>query len=281
MNSRKKTFILGLGCQKCGTSWLYQYLAQSQFFCEGFAKEYHVWDALDEPILNRFKVHQKSSFLRRLFFNVGLTKIQSKRYLMQNDPNFYFDYFASLLSNQKFLTADITPSYSALKAERLEKIVRSFDERNITTKAIILLREPLSRMKSAVRFQLDRKINGHGIIDRELNFEAALGQYYVSEHSYIRTRYDKIIAEAQQVFNEDQLYIGFYENMFSPVEISRVSEFLGVDSNSEYAKVKVNKTHSEVELTDIDEIVKAHYADVYDFCFKKFPITKTLWESKK
>ena len=48
----KNTFILGLGFQKCGTSWLYRYLQQSEKFDGGELKEYHIWDAIDIPIMS-------------------------------------------------------------------------------------------------------------------------------------------------------------------------------------------------------------------------------------
>ena len=42
-----KTFLLGVGCQKGGTTWLYDYLATSPQFKHGHRKEYHVFDAID------------------------------------------------------------------------------------------------------------------------------------------------------------------------------------------------------------------------------------------
>jgi len=52
-----KTFLLGLGHQKCGTTWLHEYLDGYPFFEKGFAKEYHVWDYLDIKALH--DQHQK------------------------------------------------------------------------------------------------------------------------------------------------------------------------------------------------------------------------------
>ena len=69
----KNTFILGLGFQKCGTSWLYRYLQQCRKFDGGELKEYHVWDAIDIPLLSYNRVEKpglissmidKSNYLR-------------------------------------------------------------------------------------------------------------------------------------------------------------------------------------------------------------------------
>jgi hypothetical protein len=41
-----KTFLLGVGCQKGGTTWLYRYLTRSPQFVPGYRKEYHLFDSL-------------------------------------------------------------------------------------------------------------------------------------------------------------------------------------------------------------------------------------------
>jgi hypothetical protein len=270
MNEFYKTFILGLGHQKCGTSWVYNYLSQSPRFCKGIAKEYHVWDALDIPL-------QKKNKVKKIWFNSNA--IQTARYAMQNNPNVYFEYFSSLYSSKKSIAADITPSYSGLKANRLEEIKNRFIKRNVQVKAIVLIRDPLSRIKSAVRFNLDRKNYNEGINNGELDFYNALEQYYKSEHCTFRTHYEEIIIEAKKIFGEEELHIGIYENMFTHSEVVRLSNFVGVDLNIEYEKIKVNKTFGTVDETNIDSTIKAYYADVYDFCFNNYPITQELWKN--
>jgi hypothetical protein len=268
MNDTSKTFILGLGHQKCGTSWLYNYLTQSSYFCKGIAKEYHIWDALDIPLLAQNKVDKAWLKYRN---------IQSARYIMQNNPTAYFDYFSSLFSGNHSIAADITPSYCGLKANRLLQIKNDFIKRDIKVKAVILIRDPLSRIKSAVRFNLDRKNYNEGIGNGELNFNNALETYYKSEHCILRTNYEAIITEAKKVFSEEDLYVGIYENMFAHSQVERISKFFGVNVNIEYAAVKVNKTSGITEETNIDSIIKVRYADVYDFCFSNYPMTRELW----
>ena len=45
------TFLLGVGAQKAGTSWLHDQLQRRNDVDFGFLKEYHVFDALE---LERF-----------------------------------------------------------------------------------------------------------------------------------------------------------------------------------------------------------------------------------
>ena len=50
MSEMQKTFLLGVGAQKAGTSWLHDQLNRRRDADFGFLKEYHVFDALElEP----------------------------------------------------------------------------------------------------------------------------------------------------------------------------------------------------------------------------------------
>ena len=100
MNNR--TFLLGVGAQKAGTSWLYQYLIQKNNTNLGFTKEYHIWDAVNIPECNNLKA--------KLSLPLPDNKI-IKIWLMQNIGWYYFRYFRSLLETENInLTADIGPS---------------------------------------------------------------------------------------------------------------------------------------------------------------------------
>lgn len=262
-------FLLGLGHQKCGTTWLHSYLSQSPSFDGGFEKEYHIWDSLDVAC-------SQSKLLTWVDIIKG--RNQRKRYKMQRSDAFYFDYFDSLYKNDITLSADITPFYSSLGVSRLGYIKKQFAQRNIIVKPVILIRDPINRIKSAVRFNLDRNRYCEGVKLGETNFLRALSQYYKSEDCLLRTSYNKTISNAYSIFGESDVYVGIYESMFDIAEIERFSEFVGVPVKGELANVYVNKTKNQVEedLALESEIKKA-YSDVYEYCYDKFPNTKSLW----
>lgn len=269
MGQQEKTFVLGLGHQKCGTTWVHSYLSTSPNFAKGAFKEFHIWDRLDIELL-RPNLTKK----RPRLFSKDRDAI---RYKMQHHPAYYYKYFANLLVEPKHITADITPSYSGLKSKRLAAIKHNFRDKGIRVKAVIHMREPLSRIKSAVRYNLDRGNYNEGISRGQQDFGAALSEYYKTEDCILRTRYGNIISEARNVFSEEDLYIGVYENMFTKEEILRLSDFLGVPANYEHSKVKVNKTRNAIEETHLDATIKEFYGDVYSYCFENFPKTKYLW----
>ena len=268
-----KKFILGLGNQKCGTSWLYSYLQQFNNFDEGFWKECRIWDAIDIKESKRFKISP---------FDLKILKIGSvhyKRFRMQNSKSYYFDYFNSLYNDKINITADITPSYAGLSVERLKTIKSQFELRKIEVKPIILIRDPLNRIKSAVRSNLDKKNYFEGIKPGETNFINALDQYYKSNHCKQYTYYHYTIKNAFDVFDKNKVYVGIYENMFSENKINELSSFLGVGPNYNFAKIYINKTQNEVFETEIDDKVKKFYSEVYDYCYKVLPSTFELWNS--
>lgn len=270
----KRTFILGLGNQKCGTSWLHKYLCQSNKFVKGFTKEFHVWDRRDISLFSDKKMHLSL----RTLISPKRHQLRYQRYRMKNSDDYYFSYFDKLMSGKKAVSADITPSYCGLKARRLEYIQQKFAEKEIDTKVVILVREPLSRIKSAVRMNLDGGNYSEGIKLNETNFESALIQYFKTEYCSIRTKYENIITEAESVFSSDSIYIGFYENMFEKSEVERLSKFLQIEPKFDFAKVKVNKARNAVSDTDADFKVKAYYADTYEYFYNNHPISKELWE---
>ena len=271
--SSDRVFILGLGFQKCGTSWIYDYLKQSRYFDGGFDKEYHIWDAIDVPLL-KYNLEDKPGFLGRAFDSDRM-----KRYNMQSNENAYFEYFNSLYRGDVSITGDITPSYSALSKSRMASIISNFRDKGVSCKALLLIRDPIDRIKSAVRYNLDRRYFKEGINVGETNFRRALEGYYTTDHCKIRTRYDHTLNNVYATFDPNDVYVGVYENMFEKDQVSKMSEFFGIDENFEFTKVRVNKTKSKVEnMPKLERAIKEYYLEVYEYCNDLFPVTRELWK---
>ena len=133
---------------------------------------------------------------------------------MQTNPEFYFQYFNSLYTDRVNVTADLAPSYSGLGRDRLNFIARGFRKLGVHCKPIVLLRDPVKRIKSAVRFNLAGKHYQESISTGETDFDRALEQYYLSEHCQLGTRYDILLEDVIHVFGKANLYVGIYENRF-------------------------------------------------------------------
>jgi hypothetical protein len=108
-------FLLGVGGQKCGTSWLHDMLMRSGQVDMGFNKEYHIFDARTLPECARFKDGPLKRYDRQVAAGTPPepdTKLWLRAHFLR-DPETYYDYFAQRLVPQDVrLTGDITPSCS-------------------------------------------------------------------------------------------------------------------------------------------------------------------------
>ena len=104
-----KTFILGVGAQKCGTSWLSSYINQSQQANLGILKEYHCWDAKTLELCEEFRTVDDNLLIQSDQYQI--------RHKMQNIEGYYERYFAEILEGRINITGDITPSYSMLSSK--------------------------------------------------------------------------------------------------------------------------------------------------------------------
>jgi len=263
-STSQKTFILGLGAQKTGTSWLYDYLAASGLVATHIIKEYHIWDALHVPGVSGLIVRKEDSELN--FEN-------RVRFFMQQSPENYFTYFTYMLNQQvKNITCDITPLYSALDRRVLDMIQRGFAQRNILTKAVFLMRDPVERCWSAARME-SRNDLGHTRVD-----EDEVIAHSLSGLSELRTRYDVTVREAEAVFQPGHIHFGIYEEMFDPAPLGRLSAFCGVPLRPSHTQKQLNVSEITSPLSDdACATIAKHYRDVYRFAAERFPQTIKLW----
>lgn len=264
----QKTFILGVGAQKSGTSWLYQYLRQNKHFDGGSLKEYHMWNYLDD--------HEERSRIDNTNYLNYLTKpgliyrnfFQKK---MRRSESFYFDYFESLLDEDIRITADITPAYCILDADRMTHIRSNFAKRNILVKSIFIIRDPVDRVISSARMVYKRKKISEA-------FNDFLQVFYRSTFCQKRTHYYETILSMRSAFPEDHLIVEPYESLFTAPSISKVSDFLDVTYRSEFIQKKVFEGSYRPEVdSEIRGDIRDFYSDVYSFCFDSFPETQKLW----
>lgn len=260
----ERSFILGLGAQKCGTSWLFDYLAASGVVATQKIKEYHIWDALCIPGLDGLVVKPQDS--EKSFEN-------RVRFFMQQSPENYFTYFAYMMNEQaKQIACDITPLYSGLKRDVLQTIKWGFAARGIDTRAVFLMRDPVERCWSAARMD-SRDDVGHTRVD-----EDEVVRRSMSRLAELRTRYDHSVAEIEAALAPHETYLGIYEEMFEPERLQQLSTFCHVPVRPAHSARKVNATEVAMPISGAAcRAIAAHYRDVYEFAAKRFPQTERLW----
>lgn len=273
-----KTFFLGLGGQKCGSSWIQAQLAKAEGSDFGRLGEYQVWEHQLGGVFARYKVAEPSKFEKlrtRLKLSVGAPEpVAHLRWRLQSDPNAYFDYFAALL-DQKGIerTGDITPSYAALPADMLAMISYGFATRGIETKVIFSMRDPVARLKSHFRMDIQK-----GRVSEPKDFDAALIEFAKSEEGVARSRYDQTLANIKEVFPEPDRHLCLFEELFTPGGIQSLSEFSGVPLAASAGGTKVNARQGGSGISEATAAeLAAHYAAVYHAVAQDFPQIRNLW----
>jgi hypothetical protein len=273
---KKPIFLLGVGAQKAGTTWLHAYLQSLPEVDLGFMKEYHVFDQghVRDTTPNRAKRLQ--NYLKSFFGSNEL----AKRYKFRRNHKHYFDYFLNLVdkSDEVFVTGDITPSYAALPVHVLAYVKSSLEANGFRVRVIFLMRDPVARCISANRmYSSPRLLNHPGDADLEAEL---LEKKYQQVRFRIRTRYDLTIANLEQVFAPEELYFGFYEELFSDKALSEICSFLELPFRRGNYDQVVHGTAVKSELPEATKtLVRNYYSGVYDFVLNRFGTDriKSLW----
>lgn len=229
-------FLLGVGAQKAGTSWLYQQLHSRRDADFGCLKEYHVHDARTVPALARFKAIHANPWQPR-------TWIQPRTWLRQwfiHNPERYADYFNWLLTRPRLrkaqirLTGDITPSYAVLTAQTLREIKTSFAQRGIPVKPVFLMRDPIERIISSQRMKLRKQ----GV--RDASTEISSLRQRVAKGRGLRSDYSQTLDALDQAFGLQNCHIGLFENLFTPDAYAHLCHYLEIPYQEPAWNEKVN-----------------------------------------
>jgi hypothetical protein len=282
----KKTFILGVGTARSGTTWLFNYLNKYEEVDFGFKKEYHVFDSVYLKSCQHFSASESclDGIDNRTSFEKKYIKEQQILTSFQTDHDKYFDYFSELLAVPEILiTGDITPSYCGLSEDVFEIIKHGVESRNIGLKIIFIMRDPVERIWSAARMAKNfRNLNGKRL-DRSISIEDIVLDIYDKGLGEVITRYSQIVTTLKSVFSDHELYFGLFETMHSADEVERLSEFLNLPPNFMLSDKKVNafpKVDGELKPGTIATIAR-HYAAEYKFCENFFSNAdiKSIWQN--
>ena len=268
-----KAFLLGVGAQKAGTTWLSDYLRSRPDTNMGMTKEYRIFDSLHVPISKRFLDDRIAEALQHLTadppLSLGGSNIFKYLDFLQN-PDAYFVYFFRLIRSDphSFLTGDITPNYCGLPVPIFQMIREKLLQYGFLPKVVFLMRDPVERCLSAVRMNL--KIDGQ-VADAKTE-ERLLLSVHTSERYEIATRYDKTITALESVFSKNEIYYAFYESLFTEPTIRSLCDFLGRPYlEAQFDKmVNVSRTSNQINNT-AKQTVFNHYKDVYRFITRHFP----------
>jgi len=262
----KPTFILGLGAQKAGTSWLYNTLSKNDNVNLGFMKEYHVWDYVFSDLCADFKAHVKKPDSPSI----------AMRRMMQASPDVYTQYFQSLINAKVNVTGDITPSYSMIDQSGLEQIAAILTGAGFNVKVIFLLRDPVERIWSAVRMEQRNRLRKGEQLDEKF-CERLVKQYLGYKSHVARSDYKTTVQNITKVFDENEIHFQLYENLFERESVARLEQFLGFHLDAVDFSERVNESPEVQRSQAMTDFLFDFFAPQYEFCRDKFPDINGLW----
>jgi hypothetical protein len=274
-----QTFFLGLGGQKCGSTWIQAYLNRQDGSDFGRLGEYQVWEHTVGGVFARYRVPEPSRIeklraaaKRRLGASEPADHL---RWRLQSDPASYFDYFETLLKRPGIeRTGDITPSYAALPPETLARIRTGFEKRGIMVKAVFSMRDPVDRLRSHMRMEMAK-----GRLAEQDNSTALLA-FAQSDEATARSRYDITINALRAVFDPSQIHLCLFEELFTPSGIANLAHFSHVPVDTDAGAQAVNARAKGSDLSeDLVAEVARLYAPVYETVAEHLPQIATRWPS--
>jgi len=236
MSEMQKTFLLGVGAQKAGTSWLHDQLHRRRDADFGFLKEYHVFDALELEHFSSFRPQNPSPLQWRTW----------RRARMIRRPERYFSYFASRLKPSHIrLTGDITPSYAGLSAKSFQQIRSAFTQHGVTTRAVFIMRDPVERFLSQQRMQLRKR----GSLTPEQEIEH-LDKASIKLHKRVspRSDYAATLDALRAGLAESEVFIGLYETLFTPAAHRDLCRYLGIPEQIPDLNHRINASQATTSV---------------------------------
>ena len=206
--------FLCVGAQKAGTSWLYRQLESHPDFWMPPVKELHYFDELSRvPPVRSARARDEAG--RHFLENVRSLSARSHLDLE--------DYGRLFASKRSLISGDITPAYSTLTDEIIERVVDHFPN----LKVVFLARDPVERAWS----QLSMGVR-LGMINK---FDATDPEEVIcnllNPGVLVRSHPSKIVARWKRYVRPENFRIYFFDDLKeNPAELRRsILRFLGGD----------------------------------------------------
>jgi len=264
--------FFGVGAQKSGTSWLYDYLRDHPQVFMNEVKELDYWSLVDTP--------QKYARIQMLSMNAAQhldpkdgppIEKRSGRYERALSCMALASAIGGRIPYQALFEArsaehkawgEISPSYGLLDTETY----RRMNALDPDARFIYIMRDPVLRYWSSVRMLISRTPEA---LDRAGSIPELFEQRLMSTVSHLRrfTEYDQTLERLEAAVPKERIHTMFYETLFSEKggqEAADLCSFLGID----YMEPNLGKMVWETDKTrvrpdDLTADMEAQAMDVF------------------
>lgn len=221
-----------IGAQKGGTGWLYEQLRFHPDFWMPPLKELHYFDRL-------WRSQRTAAASRSLLIGKAEGRFRSARKNPRDERDLHFlnameslcehseidlqKYGALFTAKEALLSGDITPGYSTLQDEIIERIVTAFPK----LKVVFLARDPVERAWSHLSMWVR-----HGSIERfDINDVDQVVRHLLQPEVLVRSHPSKIVARWRRYVHPSLFQVYFFDDLKRDPEALRRSiiNFLGGD----------------------------------------------------
>ena len=259
MDLEQKTFVLGIGAQKAGTSWLRNYLRgrPDVYFAPA---EMHFFDSKFGPntprradrLLKKRDAHRQA--------NNELLRLKLDYFEQLDDGSSYREFFRARVPESVGVFGEITPSYALIGEAGYRAVLDLFP----SSKIFFVMRDPVERFYSHVRMNRDR---GPANADAAICADKLLQR----AKSDRRSLYEMTIRDLERVVSRHNILYLFYETLFQPSTIDRLCRFLGIPYVSADFSQIINAGGPRDDIPeDLDKDIRACFEATYGFCIQKF-----------
>jgi len=290
---KKQPQMLGIGAHKAGTSWLTKQLINHPEIWITPIKELHFFDrSLNYPSPNRLAT---SSPLSRIFGSQPWERKQtvkntktiakhlkagrfrdalwwSKWTFGYYSESWYKGLFSQAESYQ--VSGEITPAYSILEVDDIARIKAV----NPDIKLIYMIRNPIDRAWSAVRFNINQsKLN----ID--VSYEDKIISALQSRRMVLRGDYERTLDNYLRYFDSSQILVCFYDAIqANPIGLmSEITNFLNIlpfEDNTVNNQTFINASPSHEMPSRVKDYLTETYAPMIQRLAKRFGSYAKNWE---
>lgn len=272
-----KTFLIGIGAQRSGTTWISRYLEKHPDISFSPIKELHVFDSLILRKNNQIESH----FAKRVMsmpppksdLELDLYSALSDRLASPYIQGGYFRFFEKRLNHSHHAFGEITPEYALLPSESYKTILDSHPD----TRFLYILRDPCERYISALSYwarlrpEFDVKQNMIKSLKRDLFVRYSLYHHTISKILDVTPRTSLKVVFMEELFSNTLLTL---HEICSFLGIRHIaSNMIGVSSNKRVNPTETNDKNKPTQ--DEYQIIRDKFADVYsslpDLIGRKLP----------
>jgi hypothetical protein len=263
-------FLIGVGAQRCGTTWLHNYLAGHPAVFMSPFKELHVFDAMFAPEASGYTREKRFGELRGILLRMARGErvatndlmIALERYDLSLGEENYLAHFRRHARPTHRVLGEITPSYSLIPASGFRHIRQFLVRAGMEPRIVYIMRDPLERLYSQLRFNERR-----GVARVSDSLASALDTPGIM----LRTRYDLTLASLDSGFEPDEVLLLFYEELFQDSAIDSVCRFLDIDFRPADYAARINAAPVAGEIDPAFYKAARERLDVvYEFCADRF-----------